>query len=147
MAIDSNYVKVEEAIDLVSLSDYFIMNLNVVASDWLNYNTGWWRGLNEKGTHKKWGYTLWDNDATFDYYINYSGVPDISPYAEPCDINQIATFINNFFNGNDLGKHEKILLRLLDQNADFRQLYYSRYADLMNTVFSCDNMISTLVPI
>jgi len=144
MSIDSNYVKVDAAIDLVSLSDYFIMNLNVVASDWLNYNTGWWRGLNEKGTHKKWGYTLWDNDATFDYYINYSGVPDISPYAEPCDINQIATFINNFFNGNDLGKHEKILLRLLDQNADFRQLYYSRYADLMNTVFSCDNMISTL---
>lgn len=55
MAIDSNYVKVEEAIDLVSLSDYFIMNLNVVASDWLNYNTGWWRGLNEKGTHQKVG--------------------------------------------------------------------------------------------
>jgi len=144
MSDSAKYKFVTEQMDLISLSDYFIMNLNVVASDWLNYNTGWWRGLNEKGTHRKWGYTLWDNDATFDYYINYSGVPNVSPDALPCDIEQIADYINNFFGGNDLGKHEQILLKLLDESPAFRQLYYSRYADLMNTVFSCENMLNTL---
>lgn len=144
MSQAANYSRVDEAIDLVSLSDYFIMNLNVVASDWLNYNTGWWRGLNDKGSHKKWGYTLWDNDATFDYYINYSGVPNVSPTALPCDIEQIAHYIDAFFGGTDVGKHEQILLKLLTESATFRQLYYSRYADLMNTVFTCENMTATL---
>ncbi len=144
MSVDSNYALVDANIDLVSLSDYMIMNLNVVASDWLNYNTGWWRGLNKKGTHRKWGYTLWDNDATFDYYINYSGVPNVSPTALPCDIEEIAEFMDEFFDNNGFGHHEKILLKLLDESSSFRQLYYSRYADLMNTVFACDNMLETL---
>jgi len=43
------------------------------------------------------------------------------------------------YTGN-VGKHEKILIKLLDENQDFQQLFYSRYADLMNTVFTCDNM-------
>lgn len=144
MSVDSNYALLNDNVDLISLADYMIINLNVVASDWLNYNTGWWRGLNEKGSHKKWGYTLWDLDATFDYYINYSGVPNISPTALPCDIEEISEYMDDFFDGNDLGLHEKILLKLLDESGTFRQLYYSRYADLMNTVFTCENMLETL---
>jgi hypothetical protein len=31
----------------------------------------------------------------------------------------------------------------LDENPDFEQLYYSRFADHMNTIFSCENMIFT----
>jgi len=40
----------------------------------------------------------------------------------------------------NVGKHEKILLKLFDESSEFKQLFYSRYADLMNTVFSCANM-------
>ena len=146
----ANYQLVKDSINVVSLIDYFLVNLNVVASDWLNYNTGWWRGLNPDGKHKKWGYILWDLDATFDYYINYSGVPNISPNARPCDLEEIADFMDQFFSYNsfgqdeDYGQHEKILLKLLEENATFKQLYYSRYADIMNTVYSCENMNSTL---
>jgi len=46
--------------------------------------------------------------------------------------------LNNIF-GN-IGKHEKILLELFEENPEFKQLFYSRYADLMNTVFNCENM-------
>ena len=120
-----------------------IINLNTVASDWLNYNTGWWRGLDPEGDHKKWGYILWDNDATFDYYINYSGVPNTDPDADPCDIEEIGDFMDEFFNGNGFGHHEKIFLKLIDENDRFRQHYYSRQADLINTVFSCENMHAT----
>ena len=219
MSIPENYAIAEDSINMQSLIDYMLMNLNVVASDWLNYNTGWWRGLNPEGDHKKWGYILWDLDATFDYYINYSGVPNISPNAEPCDLEDIGNFMDSFFsgppflpsdpgpianpeecdclndpntpiglddpyfvqtieeynpccdnwtgfcnwiyntiaenegvatdptelNGNyDVGQHEKIFLKLLDESPEFQQLYYGRYADLMNTVFTCENMTTVL---
>jgi len=150
MSSPVNYKIVKDSINVLSMIDYFLANLNVVASDWLNYNTGWWRGLNPDGDHKKWGYILWDLDATFDYYINYSGVPNTTPTAKPCDIVQIGEYMDDFFgyysNGGDgdVGQHEKILLKLLNENDEFKQLFYSRYADLMNTVYSCDNMTNTL---
>ena len=147
MSIEANYQIAEDSINLVSMIDYFIVNLNVVASDWLNYNTGWWRGRNPEGNHKKWGYILWDLDATFDYYINYSGVPNTNPDADPCDLEDIGDYMDVFFGwggGTDVGQHEKILLKLLDENETFKQLYYSRYADMMNTVFTCENMMTTL---
>lgn len=105
MGDPDNYALVKEQMDVVSLMDYMITNLNAVSSDWLNYNTGWWRGLNPDGGHKKWGYILWDNDATFDYYINYSGVPNINPDAQPCDIDDISEAMDDFF-GTDPGTGE-----------------------------------------
>lgn len=213
MSDADNYQIAEDSIDMLSLIDYMTMNLNVVASDWLNYNTGWWRGLNPDGGHKKWGYILWDLDATFDYYINYSGVPDISPNAKPCDIEDIAEFVEGFFGpgltdhggnssdttscqtvingsspypdsdpffqqvigfntdccdtewtddcqssydffsqitggdqgyGGNVGAHEQLFIKLIEESPIFRQLYYSRYADLMNTVFTCENMTTLL---
>lgn len=217
MSVEENYKMVEDEINLVSLIDYMVVNLNAVASDWLNYNTGWWRGLNPDGDHKKWGYILWDLDATFDYYINYSGVPNTDPDAVPCSLEPIGDFMDSFFNneypgdttgggggidpttcltiingsspypatdsifiqtinqdeyccdtdwdnicqnlydeilngggntddflGGDVGRHETIFLKLLEENATFKQLYYSRYADIMNTVFTCENMNETL---
>ncbi|MBL4587050.1 MAG: CotH kinase family protein, partial [Flavobacteriales bacterium] len=78
-------------------------------------------------------------------YINYSGVPNTDPDAEPCDIDEIADFLDDWgwWDGEDAGKHEQIFLKLLDESPDFEQLYYSRYADHMNTIFSCENMLFT----
>ncbi len=161
MSDPANYEQVKNQINLVSLCDYFISGLTFVASDWINYNTAWWRGLNPDGDHKKWGYMLWDYDATFDYYINYSGVPNTNADAVPCDIDQISNYVQNdfFFGamndtcitfGNDTfclrvdGKHDLIFRKLQAQSPEFRQLYYSRQADLQNTVFSCQNMLHVL---
>ncbi len=270
MSDPENYATLRDEFQVQSLIDYMIINLACVSSDWLNYNTGWWRGLNPEGDHKKWGYILWDNDATFDYYINYSGVPNTNPDAAPCDLEEIGEFMDEFYGGdggyggtienpeecptiqegsspypaddaifiavinqddyccyndwddicqeaydailnnggindidpnscltimngdspytaedsiyqltinlnpiccdtewnqecqeiydflssnggnqggtenNDVGKHEKIFFKLLDENPDFKQLYYARWADLLNTTFSCESMINTL---
>ncbi len=320
MSNPDNYAVVEDNIQTTSLVDFFILNLNTVAADWLNYNTGWWRGLDPEGDHKKWGYIVWDLDATFDYYINYTNIPNTGVNAQPCDIEAISEAMDEFFSGDfsfgevdpndcpsfqngnvpypaddpiliivmsfedaccnswtgscqelynfisdigtggpvdpencatilsgvspysaddsifiqvvnedpfccnedwdescqatydaiasgsgtepggcatiengsapyeemdsifqrvieidgqccfndwdphcqniydqlvatdtaifeprgDIGKHEKIFLKLLEENEEFKQLYYSRYADMMNTVFSCENMLSTL---
>ncbi|MFT7605681.1 MAG: hypothetical protein ACI8VT_003278, partial [Saprospiraceae bacterium] len=148
MSDSSNYEVVKDRINLLSMIDYMIANLNSVASDWMNYNTGFWRGTNPDGDHKKWGYILWDNDATFDYYINYSGVPNTDPDAVPCDIEDISDYMDQFFgfpwSGEDVGKHDKLFLKLQEENDEFRQLYYSRQADLMNTVYTCENMLTLL---
>jgi hypothetical protein len=145
MGNPANYALVDEELQFNSLIDYMTTNLNVVASDWLNWNTAWWRGTNPDGSHKGWGYMIWDMDATFDYYINYTNIPNTSANAEPCDIEDIAHYLSDWgwWDGEDSGKHEQIFLKLLDESPDFEQLYYSRYADHMNTIFSCENMLFT----
>ena len=134
---EENYNYVDSLINLTSLIDWVLINTNTVAADWLQWNTGWWRGLDPDGKHKKWGYIVWDLDATFDYYINYTNVPNLDPDAVPCDIEALFQWVPQ-------ARHNRIFLRLLEQNADFRELYYQRYADMMNTAFSCENMLSTL---
>ena len=137
MAVQANYDFVDSQFDVKSLVDYVIVNSVSVCSDWLNYNTGIWRGFNPEGTHQKWGYILWDNDATFGYYINYTGIPDTSATADPCNVEDITSF------WSDPERHIAILKKLR-QNPAFDQYYISRYIDLMNNVFSCDNMLSYL---
>jgi len=96
----NNYTIVKDSMDLISLIDFFTINQAVVASDWLVYNTGWWRGLKQNGAHKKWGYILWDLDATFDYYINYTEIPNTKADASMCDIFSISDAADRFFTGD-----------------------------------------------
>jgi len=131
------YQVFKDHVNVLSMMDYFILNLNVVAKDWLIFNTAWWRGLNPEGGRKKWAYVLWDNDATLGYYINYTDIPNITYTATPCDLEA-------FGGWETFGSHRPMMLKLINENPEFRQLYFSRYADLMNTVFTCDNMLSTL---
>jgi hypothetical protein len=134
MANPANYNYVMSRYDATSLVDYVITNSMTVCSDWLNWNTGWWRGLDSTGQHLRWGYILWDNDATFGHYINYTGIPNTGPNADPCDAEGLS-------GSSDPEGHIQVLNRLR-QNPEFNQYYISRMIDLWNTVFSCDNMLS-----
>ncbi|NNF01353.1 MAG: T9SS type A sorting domain-containing protein [Bacteroidia bacterium] len=137
MAIQSNYDFVDSLYDVRSLVDYVLVNNFSVCSDWLNWNVGWWRGLNPAGEHKKWGYILWDNDATFGHYRNYTFIPGQTPFETPC----FHEGLNN--NQSDPEGHIDILLKLR-ANPTFNQYYISRYIDLMNTTFSCDNLLDIM---
>ena len=133
MAIQSNYDYVESQFDPASLVDYMLINSYVVCSDWLNWNVGWWKGTNPNGGHKRWGYILWDEDATFGHYINYTGIPAQTPYVTPC-------FQEGISGPSDPEGHVKVLNKLR-QNPGFEQYYVSRYADLLNTAFKPSNII------
>ena len=126
LSIESNYMQVANEIDVESLTDYVLINSFAVCTDWINWNTSWWRGLNPEGGHTKWGYVLWDEDATFNHYINYTGVPNENPDADPC-----------YPEGITADPEEQIVLlnKLLESDI-FRQYYITRYMDLMNTVFT-----------
>ncbi len=134
MANQDNFEYVKTRLDYTSLVDYIILNSFVVCSDWINWNVGWWRGTNPEGGHLKWGYILWDEDATFNHYINYTGVPGTLPNVNPC-------FPQNLT--SDPEQHIYMFNRLR-QNAEFQAYYTSRYIDLYNTVFKPDNMIPYL---
>ena len=126
--------QVAEQYDYESLIDYVIVNSFVVCTDWINWNVGWWRGLDPEGSHQKWGYILWDEDATFNHYVNYTGVPDETSNADPCYPEGITS---------DPGQHIQILNHLL-ANETVSQYYISRYQDLMNTVFIEDDLVDLL---
>jgi len=127
---DYDYVKSE--LKWASLADYFMFNSYVVNQDWLNWNTAWWRGMDPTGSKTKWRYTLWDMDATFGHYINYTGIPDPTANADPCNA-------ENLPNPGGQG-HTDILEKLINENPEVEQYYVTRYIDLINTYFSCDYM-------
>lgn len=135
MTTAANWAYVDSVYNWHSLCDYIILNSICVTSDWLNWNTAWWRGLDTAGDKKKWRYALWDNDATFGHYINYTGIPDTGPNADPCNPESLP----------DPGGQGHIpIVNALMVNPTFQQYYISRFADLMNTTFSCDSMIARL---
>lgn len=128
------YQAVTAQYDVESLADYIIINSYVVCSDWLNWNVGWWRGLDPEGSHRKWAYVLWDEDATFGHYINYTGIPAQSPFVSPCFPESLTA------SWQDPEGHIAVLNKLRD-NPDFDQYYISRYIDLLNVAFYNDYMI------
>lgn len=132
----ANFAYVDSQLNWESLADYFMINSYTVNQDWLNWNTSWWRGLNPAGDKKRWRYTLWDMDATFGHYVNYTGIPDDSPNADPCNA-------ENLNNPGGQG-HTDILEKLINENPIVEQYYITRYADLLNTHFSCDSMNNLL---
>lgn len=137
MTVQANYDYVKSVYNVGSLIDYVVLNSYIVTSDWLNWNTAWWHGqiLPPVGDKYKWRYILWDNDASWGHYINYTGIPNTSPDADPCNPESLP----------DPGGqgHVPVLNKLMD-NDEFRQEYITRYADLMNTYFSCDYMNAML---
>lgn len=145
MAVPANFNYVDSLLNWESLCDYFVFNSYVVNQDWLNWNTAWWRGRNPLADKKKWRYTLWDMDATFGHYINYTGIPDPTANADPCNV-------ENLPNPGGQG-HTDILEKLINENPVVEQYYITRYIDLVNTYFSCnymntllDSMINEITP-
>lgn len=130
------FAAMESQYNWKSLVDYVVLNSQTVCADWLNWNTAWWRGLNPDGDGRRWRYTLWDMDATFGHYTNFTNIPDQTAAADPC---------NPEFLPDPGGQgHIPILEKLMNESETFRNYYINRYIDLNNTVFTCDHMIGLL---
>lgn len=135
MTIPANWNTMDAQYNWKSLVDYVVLNSVIVSADWLNWNTAWWRGMNPLGDKKKWRYTLWDMDASFGHYINYTGVPDTGPTADPCNPEALP---------DPGGQGHVPILNKLMLNDTFQQFYVSRYIDLFNDIFNCNAMLAHL---
>jgi hypothetical protein len=144
MAVEANYNYVESQLNINSLVDYFVLNSYLVNKDWLNWNTSWWRGLDPSGGALKWRYALWDVDGILGHYINYTGIPDITANASPCNVENL----------QDVGVgHVETIKKLIDESPIVHQKYVTRYADLLNTKLSCarvtavfDSIVAVIAP-
>ncbi len=83
-------------------------------------------------------------DATFNHYANFTGIPDQSANADPCDV-QLPQI-------SDPEMHLDMFNSLME-NQEFADLYVNRYAYLLNNYFSCqymvaflDNMVAEIAP-
>ncbi|MBK7148820.1 MAG: CotH kinase family protein [Bacteroidetes bacterium] len=148
MANNANYNYAISKLDPLSLIDYIMLNTYTVNSDWINWNTAWWRGR-KPGEEVRWRYKLWDQDNTFNLGSNYTGLPSTNNTASPCGVQSLSQYANT---NNPQEGHIRIFNRLM-QNPQFEQLYINRYADLINTAFYCptmlthfDTMIARLAP-
>ena len=130
MAVEANYNYVESQLNIDSLVDYFVLNSYMVNRDWLNWNTSWWRGTNPAGEALKWRYALWDMDGVLGHYTNYTGIPDTSAEADPCQVEDLTVGVG----------HAQTIKKLVDESPIVRQKYITRYADLLNTHLSCERV-------
>ena len=135
MSVQANYLQAKSEYNMGSLIDYFLLNSYVVCQDWLNWNTAWWRGMDPNGEKKKWRYTLWDMDNTFDHGTNYTGIPSSDPNAEPCDPSTL---------GNTGGQGHVPIWNEMLTNQEFHNDYINRWQDLANGPLSCSFMIHIL---
>jgi hypothetical protein len=144
MSDQANYNLAASRIEITSVIDHMIINTWAVNSDWINWNSAWWRG---NGTpNVKWRYVNWDMDNTFNLGQNYTGWPTTDYTADPCALN------NNFSNtGPEMG-HFDIFNALMD-NTGFKNMFINRYTDLTQTYFSCnyaipflDSMVANIAP-
>jgi gliding motility-associated-like protein len=135
MAVQANYDVAESRIDVMSVIDHYIYNTYVVNSDWINWNSMWWRGFGNPGV--KWKYIMWDMDNVYDLGENFSGWPTTGYQADPCDLD------NNFQNtGPNMG-HMDIFFALME-NDGFKNLFITRYAELLNDPLTCPKIMAHL---
>ncbi len=134
MAIPANYNYVESQLDFLSVIDHMVLNSWVVNSDWLLYNSMWWRG--RKGAGVKWRYCLWDQDNNLNLGEDYTGWGNTSATAAPCTP-------LTFFQNDPTIPHGTMVTKLLE-NPYFAKLYRDRYAYLVSNVFTCDSFIAHL---
>jgi CotH kinase protein/Lamin Tail Domain/Chitobiase/beta-hexosaminidase C-terminal domain len=134
LSIPANHDYVDQRLDLMSIIDYFILNTYLVNTDWLNWNTAWWRGRSTPGV--KWRYRLWDEDNIFNLGQNYTGVGTTTYLNDPCDPTTL------FPMDPDIA-HTAMITALMADTV-FEDLYINRYADLLNTAFDCDTMLNHL---
>lgn len=130
MSVQANYEYVDSQLNINSLIDYFVLNSYMVNKDWLNWNTSWWRGLDPSGGALKWRYALWDCDGVLGHYINYTGIPDITANADPCNAEALEVGVG----------HAQTIEKLITESPIVRQQYIARYADLLNTHLSCEQV-------
>ena len=120
MSVDENYRKIEAGLAIDNFIDYVISELFIVNYDWPFNNLKFWSSDDYDG---KWRMVSFDHDLSIGFI---SATPDR---------NHISYLL-----GHEL-EFSRIFGTIM-QNSHFRNSFINRSADLLNTVFLPDRLIS-----
>ncbi|MBL4656633.1 MAG: CotH kinase family protein [Flavobacteriales bacterium] len=118
MAVTNNYQAIEARLDIQNFCDHFITQTFYVNWDWPQNNIKYWRS---QKPGSKWRYIVTDMDM---------GLGFIGSVNDD-DLERLLT--------QSTTVHAQMVNGLLD-NTTFHNYFINRYADLINTVFTADNM-------
>ena len=127
LTLDAHYEAISERLDISSYIDYLSTQIYFGNIDWPRNNLKYWRPINEGG---KWRYLFFDLD------VSLNG----NPFA-PVDIDLIGLLLKE---GADDVKFIQIFQSILE-NRVFLESFTNRYADLLNSLFTTENMETVLL--
>jgi len=125
MQIQSNFDWVATQMDIENHIDYFAVQVYIVNNDWPQNNIDFWRPRTPDG---RWRWLLYDTD--FGFRLDNIGS---TPRPEFDALRRVAVTMSS---------PNAILFRRLLDNSGYRQAFVNRSADIMNTVFDPDYVIS-----
>ena len=120
-----NYAYVQSQIDIDNFVDYHILQIYAANNDWLHHNVKQFRPRTHGG---RWSWILWDVDWSFGKAWQSSYEFNMIEWLYTCER-------QNFDRGS-------LPLRKLLENPDFRTLFISRTADLLNTLLRPEHVVA-----
>jgi hypothetical protein len=114
----ANYDYIRTQIDLQNFVDYYLLEMYAGNTDWPHHNVEQFRPRTPGG---RWEWLVWDNDRAFES-IDRQMVEHVLVATHP------------------LGERMETMLNKLLANPEFRNLFLTRAADLLNTTLSTPNV-------
>ena len=125
LSIPENYEYVKNRIDIDSYIDYYITETYFGNRDWPGNNFKFWHPQTGDG---KWRYLLYDLDAAFkDPYFNA-----LAQASTDIDTTGYSPF------------WATLIFRKLLENNDFVDQFVERYTEVVNTIYSTENVIARI---
>lgn len=126
-----SYAYVQSQIDMANYIDYNILQLYVANTDWPYRNTTQFRPRVQGG---RWQWLIWDTDRGFGSYI--------TPPDSRVDTDMIQHMLT--YETPEVDKRYLLLLPKLLENPVFLERFLSRAADLLNTTFEPQSVLSLI---
>jgi hypothetical protein len=130
LAVEENYKFVAEQIDIENFIDYQLSEIYFNNRDWPGNNIKYWKAQAEGG---KWRWILYDTDFGFGIYGN-----------EDYKLNTVEFALESNGPGWPNPPWSTLLLRKLMTNQSFRNKFVNRFADMLNTTFVGNHVVSKI---
>ncbi|MFK7755389.1 MAG: CotH kinase family protein [Flavobacteriales bacterium] len=125
LSLEENYNVIQDQLDIGSYMDYFSTEIFAGNLDWPANNIKYWKPSPTQG---KWKYIMFDLDTTMELF-------EFIPF----DVDMF-DFI---YDSKSWSMNSKIFMSLME-NTEFKRSFLNRLADLMNTSFTEENLLSVL---
>lgn len=139
----NDYDYLEKHIDIGDYIDYFLIHLYTANDDWPDNNIRAWKlktdeypGMSVKPLDGKWRWLVYDLDSSFG-----------KDKMNSSNINTLYFATRERIYSDNSGKEEKWptqIIRTLLTDEDFVNTFINRYADLLNTNFSKENVLKEI---